>query len=60
MEKLIQFIADNGETYEVNMNMVMNLLTPEEMENLGNQGEKAMHNFFAEEFDRLFDQAFSY
>ena len=42
------------------MNMVMTLLTPEQMENLGNQGEKAMHNFFAEEFDRLFDQAFSY
>lgn len=41
MEKLIQFIADNGETYGVNM-------------------KKAMHNFFAEEFDRLFDQAFSY
>ena len=60
MDKLIQFIADNGETYGVNMNMVMTLLTPEEMKNLGNQGEKAMHNFFAEEFDRLFDQAFSY
>lgn len=43
MEKLMQFIADNGETYGVNMSMVMTVLAPEEMENLGNQGEKAMH-----------------
>lgn len=30
MEKLIQFIADNGETYGVNMSMVMTVLAPED------------------------------
>lgn len=60
MDNFIQFIADNGEAYGVNLSMVMTILTPEEMENLGSQGEEAMHVFFAEEFDKLFDQAFSY
>lgn len=59
MEKLIQFLADNGETYGVNLSMVITTLTPEEMEDLGNQGEEAMHVFFAEEFDQLFDRASS-
>ena len=59
MQKLIQFIADNGEAYGINLNTVMAVLTQEEIENLGNQGEKAIRTFFAEEFDRLFDKTFS-
>ena len=60
MEKFIQFVVDNGSIYDINMPMVMGCMTAEQMETLGNQGEEAMKTFFAEEFDHLFDKAFSY
>lgn len=59
MDKFIEFVVKYGETYNLNMKLIGEVLTPNEMEDLGKRGTKYMHHFFSCEWGELFDQRWS-